>query len=219
MSVDVWAVDLRVTRRRLTELWQLLAHDERLRAARFKLGRDRRRFVAARAFRRLVLAGYTATPPERIRYRCEPSGRPALWESAGQSSAREALHFSASRSVDVAVCAVSRGRRLGVDVEDARVDLPAAELAARFFHPSEWLAISGLAGEGLRAAFFKAWTRKEAYSKALGTGLALPFESLAASSRSGWSLHDLTLGRSHVGALVVEGSSVDRSAGVRVAQL
>jgi 4'-phosphopantetheinyl transferase len=45
-------------------------------------------------------------------------------------------------------------------------------LARRFYHPAETAYIAGLADDQQRQAFFRLWTLKEAFFKALGTGLA-----------------------------------------------
>lgn len=86
------------------------------------------------------------------------------------------FHFSLSHSGETAMCAVS-AKAIGCDVEERRsVDL---RLAERFFHPDEWAYLSSLPQEAREEDFFRLWTRKESYMKALGLGFSLPLSSFA----------------------------------------
>jgi 4'-phosphopantetheinyl transferase len=84
------------------------------------------------------------------------------------------INVSLSHSSHWLACALS-STAVGVDIEtfpegsDALADV---DQLARFFHPSErdWLAKR--AAMGRRRAFCLLWTRKEAYLKATGRGLA-----------------------------------------------
>jgi 4'-phosphopantetheinyl transferase len=85
---------------------------------------------------------------------------------------------------DVAVYAISRGREVGIDVEAIRA-LPGADgIAARCFSPRENEAYVALAPRDKPLAFFKCWTRKEAFVKALGVGLAVRLDQLDVSDSS-----------------------------------
>jgi 4'-phosphopantetheinyl transferase len=72
---------------------------------------------------------------------------------------------------------------LGVDVEQC---LPRrcgwAALAGRALHPVERARLEALPESARWRGFYQSWTLKEALAKALGVGLALPFEEIAFSS-------------------------------------
>jgi 4'-phosphopantetheinyl transferase len=115
---------------------------------------------------------------------------------------------------------MQRGRELGVDLEytDAH---PEEGIAERFFSPREAAALRGLPPPERREAFFACWTRKEAYLKARGDGLALhldrfdvsgtPTEPAAILYPEGyrdeerWSLTGLAVPPPYAAALCVEG--------------
>jgi 4'-phosphopantetheinyl transferase len=144
-----------------------LEPDERARAQRFRFERDRRRFMATRGILRLLLASYAGIAPGEVRFTYGAHGKPVL---AGSASA-QSLRFNLSHSRGVTLYAVTHGREIGVDIEFIR-DLPDAEaIARRFFSPAEVTALLGLPDDLRRDAFFRCWTRKEAYIKAQGTGL------------------------------------------------
>lgn len=86
------------------------------------------------------------------------------------------FHFSLSHSGEMAMCGVS-SRPIGCDIEKVRpFDV---HLAERFFHPDEWAYLSSLPQDTREEGFFRLWTRKESYMKALGLGFSLPMSSFA----------------------------------------
>jgi 4'-phosphopantetheinyl transferase len=109
---------------------------------------------------------------------------------------------------------------VGVDLERIRSDVAVAEIAERFFSRREVAMLRTLPTEVQREAFFRCWTRKEAYIKALGEGLSLPLDqfdvSLAPgepaellctrpdpSEASRWSLREIVPAPGYVGAIAL----------------
>lgn len=177
--IDVWSASLEpppVLRARLREY---LCPEERDRADRFVFPRDRERFVAGRAFLRLLLAQYLGTDEAAIEFRYGPYGKPALQHDEW------GLRFNLAHAGRLAVCAVARGCDLGIDVEQVRPLADAEDVARNSFSPREYEALLAVPeGDRLRA-FFDAWTRKEAFLKALGHGLARPLDSFDVSLAPG----------------------------------
>jgi 4'-phosphopantetheinyl transferase len=143
-----------------------LTDEERLRAGRFKLERMRRQFIGSRGHLRRVLSRYLALQPCAIPIQVEPSGKPCL-----DPAVDGRLQFNVSHSEALAVYAVTRRGRVGVDVERWR-EIPNAEaLVDRFFTRRERDLFNALPDDQRQAAFFRAWTRKEAALKAVGYGV------------------------------------------------
>jgi len=204
----------------------LLSADELARADRFVFDRDSRLFVTAHAALRRILGAAVGVAPERLAFELEEHGRPRL--AGGGPS------FSLSHSGDRALVAlgdVDRGdgggaQRIGVDVERFRDGIDVERFAARNFTPFERAELAALHGAERLRGFFRVWTRKEAYIKALGKGLHHPLQSFDvttgadarfAALRDGephgeWSLFDLDLGQRRAGALAVH----PRCASVRI---
>src|SRR5688572_20859640 len=86
------------------------------------------------------------------------------------------LRFNLSHAGERALIAVSLGREVGVDIEEVR-PIESLTLADRFFAPAEFRAIEALSPAARTDAFFRCWTRKEAFIKAHGAGLSAPLDS------------------------------------------
>ncbi len=217
-TVHVWRAPLDLDAGRLAELRLLLSDDEARRAGRFHFERDRNHFVAARGQLRLVLSRYLDAEPARRRFQYGNHGKPSLAGPAG----RDRLCFNLSHSHGLALLAVTWGRELGIDVEHVRPDVNRDGLARRFFSPREVEVYERLPPEARRRAFYHCWTRKEAFVKAVGSGLTFGLEQFdvslapgepaallavrpAAEEAARWAMFDVDVGPEYAGALAVEG--------------
>jgi 4'-phosphopantetheinyl transferase len=161
-TVDVWTFEL--------GSWEdesALSAQEEIASTRFRFDRDRVRFRRRRAHYRSALSRYAGRPAAALQFTTNAFGKPSL---AGV----DALWFSASSREDVAVLAVSQ-HRVGIDVEVVRPERADIEVARSLFAPEEAEALESAPA----ADFFRCWTRKEAYVKAIGRGLSFPLESFA----------------------------------------
>lgn len=186
-EVQLWRVDLGAVGPEEPRWQQVLSEDERARAARFHFSRDRQGYVSSRALLRIILAAYLGAEPKKLSFRYSDKEKPAL---AGAHAARE-IEFNISHSGTVALLAFTRGREVGVDVELIRHDFDVEGIAHRFFSEHERKELMAFALEERHAAFFRCWTRKEAYVKATGAGLSLPLTHF-----------DVSLGAGNIDALI-----------------
>lgn len=211
-EVDVWRIALDQQDERLERFRRTLEPHELERAGRFHFEKHRRHFVVARGFLRSVVAGYLGTQPESLRFVYGTYGKPAV---EGEHS----LRFNLSHSNEVALLAVTVDADVGVDVEHIRADFASEDIARRFFSRAEVDTFNALAKEEQVAAFFRCWTRKEAYIKAIGKGLSQPLDAFDVTLAPGtpaallraeeddasrWWLSDINIGEGYAGALAVE---------------
>ena len=190
---------------------RVLSVEERERAARFRFDHLRDSFMLARAGLRALLGAYLRVSPASIRFRSGPMGKLALESSGG-------LQFNLSHSHGLASYAFTPGCEIGVDVERVRPLADYEQIARRFFSHAEVMDLLSLPESERQRAFFLCWTRKEAYIKALGTGLSTPLDVFRVTFLPGdrpeitkspgsfeaeqpWSLHDLALAPDYAGAL------------------
>jgi 4'-phosphopantetheinyl transferase len=153
-----------------------LTADERDRASRYRFDADRRRFAWTRGILRTLLGFYAGCPPARIQFGEGEKGKLHL------SPPHEGLHFNVSHSHEWALIALARDREVGVDVEHHRpLHHDLFDIATRFFAPPEVRALRALAPAEQEPAFFRIWSRKEAYIKATGEGVSAGLDTFEVS--------------------------------------
>jgi 4'-phosphopantetheinyl transferase len=200
------------------EYEQCLTPDERDRANRYLNRTIRDRFVAGRGFLRSTLSRYLDIPPKTIVLALEEQGKPFLADAA----LNDRLRFNLSHTGGEAILAVTGHCRVGVDLERVRDNLAYREIARRFFSRREQEELFALPPSEHLDAFFRCWTRKEAYIKGCGTGFTQPADGFAVSLSPGeppallehltspgdpvrWRLADLRVPDGFRAALALEG--------------
>lgn len=167
MNVTVWRCDLD---RGIASL-DTLDETERARAAAFAFEHHRRRYIVAHRFLRLVLSQTIGVSPTTIRMAATEQGKPYLPDY-------ESLAFNMSHADHVAYVAVAPDGALGVDVELHHGIDDLLGVARTVFSPSELAEVTSVLGDEQIAGFLRAWTRKEAYVKAVGVGLGAELRSI-----------------------------------------
>jgi 4'-phosphopantetheinyl transferase len=226
-ELHIWRAVLDPPEDYVRQLAQTLSADEGERAARFHFERDRRRFIVGRGELRALLGRYLGIEPERVRFRYGPRGKPHLEADTVGTVGDEALRFNLAHSHELVLYAFTRAREIGVDIEHVRPLPDAEQLAARFFSPGENAAWQALPESQHLEAFFNCWTRKEAYLKAIGDGLARPLDQFEVSLAPGeaaallrvqghaeevahWRLYAIEAAAGYIAALAVEMERADR---------
>lgn len=214
-EVHIWRVFLDRPAGSINQLAQTLSADEYARAERFYFERDKNRFIAARAALRAILGRYLNVAADKVQFCYGDRGKPAL----AQPLARSGLCFNLSHSQELAVCAVTRDREIGVDIEFIRPITEAEQIAKRYFSVRENASFQALPNSDKQAGFFYHWTRKEAYLKAEGEGLSANCDRFDASvateeakmpeisdrSASRWLLQCFTPAPDYIATVAVEG--------------
>ena len=217
-DVHIWLARLDLAESSVQQLRALLSDDEQKRAARFRFERDRRRFVAARGLLRSVISRYLKRPPEEIQFLYEPAGKPYLAFPGNEPR----LQFNISHSHEMALIGLSLDDRIGVDIEFKNPARATLDLARHFFAPEEISALDRLPVEAQCDAFFAIWTRKEAYIKGRGEGIALGLDTFAvtaagehprlirsshgADETERWRFWNIDAGPAYAAAITVEGA-------------
>lgn len=216
-SVHLWRIPLDRDASATSAPLSLLADDEVRRYERFKPEAVKRRFALARGGMRVILGRYLSSTPGSLEFRYGEQGKPSL--APEQNPAK--LRFNLTHSHDLAILAVASDREVGVDVEHLRDNIEFEMLAARYFSPLEAETLASLEGEDLKRQFFRIWTAKEAYIKAIGQGLQIPLDQFdvavgseqqpnlletrhAPEEQDRWSLHSFDCGDDYLGTLAIE---------------
>ncbi|HEX4960088.1 MAG TPA: 4'-phosphopantetheinyl transferase superfamily protein [Thermoanaerobaculia bacterium] len=219
-EIHVWAIPLDPPPERVETLGRFLSPDEWERARRFRFDKHRRQYVVGRGALRSLLASYLGTRPEAVRFTYGPRGKPFLAAPLDGTG----LQFNLSNSDELALAGFVHGREIGVDVEFLRPMKDCEEIAERFFSESERQALRRIPFPAKQEAFFNCWTRKEAYLKAVGEGLAAPLDSFDVTLALGeaprmltlegdaaraahWFFHHLRPAEEYLGAVAIEGGA------------
>lgn len=218
-DLHMWRASLDEPEAVVRNLRDTLSVDERARADRFHFARDRHRFIIAHGALRSIIGYYLNLAPDQVVFDYGVRGKPALSPSMNSDQ----LHFNLAHSHELAIYAFTRHRRVGIDVEyTLRVLRDADQMVKRFFSANEQAVYCALPANEQRMAFFRCWTRKEAFIKAIGDGLSQPLDqfdvtlapaqppeilSIDGSELAAhhWLLVHLEPGANYIGAMSVEG--------------
>ena len=209
-AVDIWHLVLDETHADRS----VLAPDEIAWADRLKVDDKRDEFVAGRAQLRTILGRYLDQQPAEIAFAYGEHGKPRLRDNPE-------VNFNLSHSYNRGLLAVAANTTLGIDLERTDPRKQLADIAKRFFAEEEHGAMMKLREELRSAAFFRFWAHKEAYLKALGTGLSFPsnrfaigadaagpftlIRSEAPDSEGPWQFSEITAHRDYAAALCYRG--------------
>lgn len=144
-------------------------------ADKFLSEKRRKQYIAARGQLKILLGRYLRTSPKSLEFSLNQYGKPYLPNSL------PALYFNISHSHKLALAGFSSDLEIGVDVEYKRPDWSGLHIAERFFAEEEVRELNNLPMQYQHQAFFECWSRKEAYIKARGTGLATPLRKFTVS--------------------------------------
>lgn len=171
-DVHVWMVNLPLWNDALDQCRAVLPMDELQRNERFRQPLHRDRDLLCRGILRLLLAKYLECDARQLPFAHGPHGKPALRDHE--------LQFNISHSADFAVFAFTRAGEIGVDIELVRDDMPRQwEIAQKYFSAAEVEQLAVFPESERNTAFFRCWTRKEAYVKARGDGIFAGLQKFA----------------------------------------
>ncbi|GCE16429.1 4'-phosphopantetheinyl transferase family protein [Dictyobacter kobayashii] len=170
-EVHVWRVQVEEWIPAVDHLQTFLNREEQARAQRFYFENDRQRSIIARGLLRVLLGRYCAIEPGQILFAYNEFGKPEL-ATPGPVTA---LYFNLAHSNTQIVYAFTAINRIGVDIEYMRANIEYEQVAERFFSAHEKAQLQTVPSEQKMLAFFAGWTRKEAYIKARGKGLSIPW--------------------------------------------
>ncbi len=167
--VEVWVFQIDQEDTVVEQLRSTLSQDELARAARFLDPAHQHRFIVGRGRLRQILAHDIGNPPSALNFTATKTGKPFL------RAPTRGPHFNLSHSGGTAALGVCRTSPLGIDIESIRIVHDG--LAQRFFAASEVTELNSLPDTQQQQAFFRCWTRKEAFLKATGEGIARGLDS------------------------------------------
>ena len=174
IDIDVWTWSLSPPPAVAARLTAHLTPDEEARARRYVNPLHGDQYRAGRGRLREILGGYVNERPAMLPILTSATGKPTLAPGVP-------LTFNLSHTRDFAALAVTRApiAALGLDIEAIR---PIEHgIAQRFFSAAEVAALEAHSPQTRTEAFYRCWTRKEAFVKAQGEGLGFPLDAFDVS--------------------------------------
>ena len=173
-TIDIWLIDLNPADYEFPRPDESdFAADELERASRFRFDRHRRQYLVGRDALRGILAGYTGDEAKKVQFQYGEFGKPALDPSYN-------LSFNLSNSHEMALIAITKLSGVGADIEFRdRHMWEIDSLAKTVFTDEECAELNVYPSNDRLIPFLSGWTRKEAYLKAIGKGLALPLKGFS----------------------------------------
>lgn len=199
-QIRIWLINMDSYFSILPALRNILSPEERKRADRFYKENDTARFIVRRAVLRLLMADELALPPDQIEFITGINGKPHLVNSKG-------IHFNCSHSSSFAVIVIAN-QQIGTDIEYINDDFDYAGIVEYAFSARESDALQ-CSAKPVRD-FFTIWTRKEAFLKAIGTGIgqdinllncldgAQPVPSALTLEQTDWECHTLEVAQDYL---------------------
>jgi 4'-phosphopantetheinyl transferase len=190
-----------------------LSADERARRDRLLRPEDQQAFTVCRAALRQHLGERVGRDPATLIFGQNRYGKPHLHDRV--------VCFNVSHSADRGLIAISDDD-VGVDIEHQRPLHDMMAVAKQSFSPQEQADLWRLPMPLRREGFFRCWSRKEAFIKAVGMGLSFPLDGFDVTldprvsaqllgirdpqhARAGWTLHHLDVVPEYSAALVTRG--------------
>ncbi|MFF1926001.1 4'-phosphopantetheinyl transferase family protein [Streptomyces sp. NPDC058221] len=204
---SLWLVDARQEGERARRLAPDILDDEELgRAGSLVVEADRLCYLASHVALRMLLGARLGVAPAAVPLRREPC--PSCGGPHGRPATDGGVHFSLSHTRGIALLAFA-GTPVGADVEATPQARTVAEIGDQL-HPAERRELAELPEDQRPAAFVRAWTRKEAYLKGTGFGLAggLSHDHLGTGPHpqpgpAGWTVTDVAVPAGHAAAVAV----------------
>ena len=169
-EVHVWHANLDLPDEQIADLTHTLSPDEIDRASRFRFPQHKNRFITARGQLRQILGRYLQIAPQEVTFEYSDRGKPFL--------PQQQLQFNISHTEDTALYAFTTQQVIGIDLEYLGKETEYKQIAQRFFTPNEAKLICNATQPDCKRLFFRLWTAKEAYLKAIGAGLVGGLDSL-----------------------------------------
>lgn len=142
-----------------------LSASEQHQAESFSREASRNRYLQVRAAVRYCLAQHARCTPQQLIIERSETGKPKLVAPCP-------LFFSISHSDNQLAIAITTMGEIGIDLEKVAARRPCTAIAERYFHPHETAVLQQLPAAEQPPFFFNLWTLKEAFFKAIGTGIS-----------------------------------------------
>ena len=215
-QIHLWSINAVENIDLLDSLLNNLSYDEVSRANKFRFEKDRSVYITAKYLLRTLLGQYLNVDPKKIVFEYSEFDRPSYLNNI-------ALDFNVSHSGNQIIIGFAKNLTIGVDIEKIKNNFDPLELAENFFSKEEIEALSETNESEKFQAFYRCWTRKESFIKAVGEGLSYPLDSFAVTmndnenakfikidntqeAKRNWRLYSFIPAKGYIAAITTDGT-------------
>ncbi|WP_158505847.1 4'-phosphopantetheinyl transferase superfamily protein [Geminocystis sp. NIES-3708] len=156
---------------KIDSFYKILFDDEQEKVNTFASDLFKKRFIITRAYLKIILSRYLKIKPEKIYLKYNSKGKPEL------DTLLFDIQFNLSHKNNYIIYSFSK-HTIGIDLEKIDHKTKVEKIAERFFCKNEFDYLKQLDLREKEDYFFKLWTKKEAYLKAIGEGLSGGLDSI-----------------------------------------
>jgi len=214
-QIHLWSINAVENIDLLDSFLNHLSDDEVSRANKFRFEKDRSVYITAKYLLRTLLGQLLLVDPKKIVFEYSEFDKPFY-------SNTQKLEFNVSHSGNQIIIGLAKGLTIGVDIEKVKSDFDVIDLAENFFSKEEIKALSQTEESEKFQAFYRCWTRKESFIKAVGEGLSYPLDSFAVTmndhenakfikidntqeAKRNWHLHSFIPAVGYIAAITTDG--------------
>ncbi len=196
----------------ISDFEDTLSEEEKLKANNYRTKDLKNDYIFCRGFLRYIISTFTGSDSSGIVFSYNKNGKPFIEGSK--------IKFNLSHSKGFLVIALCLYDEIGIDVEYKREIPDLIDISGKYFSENEFCEMKTLTSSEQRDAFFRCWTRKEAFVKALGEGLQFPLSDFSVSflkneppevkwirnneaEISHWKIFEIPAGNEYISSLAV----------------
>lgn len=162
-AIDVYTIKLDDVRQHCDEYLKLLPLNEQKDLENFANLNLKQNALLSKALTRLILSKYLNIAPKEIPIIRTHLKKPSLPEEL------KSYQFNVSHTKTYFALAITKDAIIGIDIEHKNLR-QYQDISQRFFHPKEHESLMN--SKNQEDCFFRIWTQKEAFVKAIGEGLS-----------------------------------------------
>ncbi len=205
-EIHVWCIQWFSLLSWILKYWNIMCNQEQKEAQKFSNYNDQMRYAAAKILTRMLLSQYLELRNDEIHIVKTKLGKPYIQERKNI----EKIQYNISHSGKFILLAFTRFAEIGIDIEYIRPLPEYLEIAHNFFSLEEERQIKNSKQQSI---FYYYWTAKEAYAKAIGTGLFANFKTFSINGnnviehgkvKTGWEIVFLNMNENYVAHVAVK---------------
>lgn len=169
-QVHVWQADLKTLSVYPKEISKTLSPYELDRASKFRFIKDQELFILRHYQLRLILSKYCNCKPHQLVFRYNSYKKPFI-----SIPEFKQIKFNMTYSSDLMLVGLCKQKDIGIDIEKVHEIHDLENIAVENFSRQELEFLKSKLNK--TNTFFKIWTSKEAFIKAIGKGIYYPLKS------------------------------------------